>query len=208
MRFLHATGLATVLLATPTLAGAPVFGEVGDAGTLPADAQVLSGAPGTSVEQIDGFLDFDDANLVADVDTFGIFIPDTSQFSAEVTLFDDPTSVDTQIFLFGADGTYLLEDDDGGTGPLSAFALGELTGPGGLFYLAITDYPNRPLESIGSVVTGFDNNYSAAEEGNYSIRLTGATVVEPAAVIPLPATLPLMLGAFALAGLVGRRRVV
>lgn len=197
----------------------------GDAGDLPATAQVVVGSgPLTIITGVNQFSN--------DVDMYAILICEPLAFFAEVTTAD----FDTQLFLFRADGTGALHNDDDPDGSVglrshigapndvysgSTFIADWTTWasanlPPGLYYLAISRYNRDPRSSgatiwanspfalqrvpdgtnPGGVVDSWSGTTSAG--GAYTISLGGACFV------PEPASM-LALGA-GLAGLLGLRR--
>ena len=198
----------TAVLAAAGVASAQVWNEVGDAGQDGVGAaQVTDGSgPLTTINGV----------LGTDVDLYAIRIDDVATFEASVI---GGATFDTQMFLFAADGTGITENEDA-DGELQALVnsdgiLGVGGGPG-LYYLAISEFNQDPLDSDGIDMFGFttwpgrgdqrqptstlslvnwDDN--GGDGGDYSIRLTGASYA-----VPAPASLALL----GLGGLAAARR--
>jgi hypothetical protein len=195
------------------LANAQIWNEVGDAGDLPASAQVVMGAG--SLTQINGFFGANDADM------YRILITNPAAFSA--TTFGG-TTLDTQLWLFHVSGMGIAHNDDVPAGNPGAGTLQSMFPVGnplyaslapGEYLIAITRYdrdpvsagglifPNSPFNVVhgptgpggGSPITGWLGTTSAST-AQYSIYLTGAGF------IPAPGALAL----FGLAGLAGTRR--
>jgi hypothetical protein len=167
-----------LLIVAPGAAAAP---EVNDAGDLPTTAQDLSAE---SVDRIDGRL-----ATAGDIDMYRLCVSGGGSFSASTV---GGTLVDTQLFLFDADGRGVYaNDDDGGIlqsrlpsgGPLTPQVQGD-------YFLAVGAYNIDPLSASGSIfpqetgvvdprgpgggdpVTMWGGRASAG--GRYTIFLTGA----------------------------------
>jgi hypothetical protein len=174
------------------------FAESGDAGKLPATAQVITGPSGTSISKITAALGF-----AGDVDMFALLIPNPALFSATVAALGG-SFVDSQLFLFNTAGLGVRANDDA-IGLRSRLPVGSLGGPAGLYYLAISDYDNDPVSATGAIfpdtpfttvhgptgsggaspITSWDNSM-ANESGTYRITFTGATVVSSTTPTPEP----------------------
>ncbi len=156
----------------------------GDAGQDLASAQVVSGTG--ALPRITGAFGADD------VDMYKINICDTANFSASTA---GTPAIDTQLFLFNADGTGVVMNDDntlGGGGLWSALdnTTGFITATGN-YYLAISRYDIDPTS--GGLEIWADTPFAAqrqpdganpggildgwmgtnATTGNYRIDLTG-----------------------------------
>jgi hypothetical protein len=198
---------ASVVVALAGTASAQTWVEMGDAGqdgVGAAQATVGSGA-----------LDTITGTVGLDVDLFQIRITDVAGFSASTI---GGAGFDTQLFLFAADGTGITENDDSG-GLQSLINSDGLLGSGataGIYYLALTSFNNQPIDGDGLGMFGFSTwpgsgdqrmpstmgslvswDGSGFEEGDYSIRLTGAEYS-----VPAPASLALL----GLGGLAAARR--
>jgi hypothetical protein len=209
-------------------AGAQTWDEFanggGDAGDLPATAQVVLGSgPLTAIT----------GNLGAsDVDMYQILICDPLNFEATTV---GGTIFDTQLWLFDLNGNGVLHNDDDpsttgvtqsrigvGAGtvfpanqPWATWASANL--PAGLYYIAISRYNRDPRNAANALIWNnspfrqqrtpdgpgapgpVDNWFgTTADTGAYTIFLQGACFVpEPASMVALGA---------GLAGLLGLRR--
>jgi len=114
-------------LALASTANALPWAEIGDAGELPATAQVPVGI-GT-LTSISGMIDNG-----ADADMFLISVTGIWMFSATTVGLTD---LDTQLFLFGSTGLGVLANDDTGGGGLQS-TLPATALSAGIYYLAIS----------------------------------------------------------------------
>jgi hypothetical protein len=217
------------LAALMASAGAQTWDETanggGDAGDLPATAQVVSGS---------GTLTAITGNLGAsDVDMYQIIINDPLNFAATTV---GGATFDTQLWLFDLNGNGVLHNDDDptsttitqsriGVGAGNVFPASQNWAtwasaglPAGLYYIAISRYDRDPRNAANAfiwndapyrqqrtpdgpgapspVVTNWDGTTAAG--GAYTISLQGASFVpEPASMVALGA---------GLAGLLGLRR--
>jgi hypothetical protein len=203
------TGLA--VLAVASAATAQVIEGPGDAGDLPATAQVTAGIG--ALTSISGTI-----GSATDADLYQIFITGGGTFSATTASTPGTTLGDPQLFLFNAAGIGVYANDDFGGSLQATLPAGNPLTPTapGLYYLAITSFNRDPVSPGGVIfpvgtlvgptgpgggqpVSGYTGTGGT---GTYAIRLTGAEF----AVIPEPGTLTL-LGAGALGLLAcGRRR--
>ncbi len=166
---------------------APSHVEVGDAGSLPATAQIPGGAgPLTS---IGGSLSQSDQE-----DMYEVCITDHNAFSAHVD--GAQTTFDTQLFLFAQNGLGVYSnDDDGAIFVPSLLPSGDPNSPtaDGIHYLAISEFDNDAINAGGeifvdtftlvngpdlaagggSAVTGWDGSTIVGDFGVYVIDLTG-----------------------------------
>jgi hypothetical protein len=181
---------ALLIVATATASGAQtVVTENGDAGSLPATAQVIPG----EVSTITGSL-----AILDQEDLYRVCLAPGQAFSATTA----GTTFDTELFLFDATGRGVVANDDSAAGSQAAFPAGLelLPTTGGIYYLGVSFFPNEPLSSGGPIFTGPDGDviiddvrYSvpqppagdqpvtewsftgAGEGGAYQIQLTGTT---------------------------------
>lgn len=184
--------IASTLLATAALLPAQ-WVEAGDAGELPATAQVPNGTV-TSLTSIAGTL------AAGDVDMFLIDIVDPVAFTASTV---GGTTVDTQLFLFFRDGRGVTHHDGftGSTGPQSLIT-GNFVPFAGSYYLAISEYDRDP-RSAGQLIWNDQpwdierradgpRRYESVDSwggfsgagGAYTIALTGCTRPGKEVVLP------------------------
>ncbi len=195
-------GAVVLALALPAASWAgPDIIEGDDAGSLPANAKETIGTG--SLNSINGKLggllfngpgDFEDMYLIN--------IPVPTLFSA--TTAGGGTTFDTQIFLFHADGSGLLaNDDENAVSMTSMIGVAADDGSGatittpGLYYLAISGAGNTPSSSTGEIfafagpieVSGPDGpggsmpvsawTLGGGATGDYTISLTGCEFASP-----------------------------
>jgi hypothetical protein len=167
----------------------------GDAGDLPATAQLITASDATPcetpVQRVRGDLEADG------VDMYVICITDPNSFVATTV---GGTSIDTQLWLFNCDGTGVAFNDDS-TGLQSTIDLSALGGncqlpPAGIYLLAISRYNRDAVDANGQLlwnnspfsgvrcpdgpgasnpVAGWTGTTSAG--GTYVIQLQGAYFV-------------------------------
>ncbi len=192
--------------------------EIGDAGSLPATAQVAGGTG--PLTQIAGSLADE-----SDVDMFAIRIDGGGTFSASTIGLSD---VDTRLYLFSATGLGVYGNDDANVFTLqSELPAGDPLTPltPGLYYLAITSFEIDPISGAGRIfpqplfpeellgptgpgggapVSGY---IGSGESGSYTIALTGASFIpSDTPVVPEPSTLAMASSAIVPALVVGIRR--
>ena len=203
------------------------FSEVGDAGDLPAIAQVPGGVG--SLDEILGRI-----GNPSDQDMFKIFISDPANFSASTNNPGTNLSQDsdTQLFLFDVNGMGLLANDDDPTAQdvRSNIPAGSFGGPPGLYFLAISIFDNDPVSAGGEIfdndapplndtivgpsgpgggspIIGWSSDPFVPQDGPYRIALTAATF-PPRQVVTAPASLlTLGIAIFGLLGYRSRRRM-
>jgi hypothetical protein len=137
-----------LVLALPASAIPIAWTEGADAGDLPADADLVV-AP---VDVIVGSLDVFGDDLV---DTFRIFIPNASTFSARTGPFGFLGQLaDPVMYLFDSLGNGVYMDDDGDIDGNAQSALGPLpVGYGsGFYFLSIAFSGVEPIDSFGSSI--------------------------------------------------------
>jgi len=205
---LLAMGALTGLFAQAAMA-APGWVEIGDAGQLPGTAQVTTGlGPLTTIS---GTLptdpDFINPTLPPDIDLFRIVISDSSAFSA-TTVNPETEFIDTQLYLFRADGTGVVANGDtDAVESRSTIPAGSVSSaPVGEYLLGIALFESRPVNSSGDLLFP-DLFFNEAVESpllpddpvadwnslsifepflNYQINLTGATFALPSKPTPDP----------------------
>lgn len=207
--------LATLTtLALSLTAQAQVWNEVGDAGRNSVGAAQNTVGAG-ALTTINGSL-----GITTDVDLYCIRITDEALFRAEVTAY---SGEDPMLYLFNADGTLQVFNDDFGSGVLSTInSQGVFTN--GIYFLGICNFANVPFnetnnfmttnnpwpgpetnqwQSSGGVLASWNDNiaFPLNATGTYSISLQGAEFH----IIPAPGAAALLgLGGLMAAG--GRRR--
>ncbi len=185
------------------LAGAPrgspatVWNEVGDAGDLPATAQVPFGS-GTLTAIAGSLLPGGDADL------YLIQIDDAAAFGATTC----GGGVDTQLWLFARDGTGITFDDDDPNCGVSSAITGVHVPAAGAYVLAVSAYDWDALEAEGREIW-LDEPYELErrpdgpgapgpvaawgdvgyEEGSYEITLAGVSW-SPVGINDLPVPIP------------------
>lgn len=218
---------ACVVLAFAVTAHAgPEWTEMGDAGSLPSDAQTPMSPGDGPIAIINGNLTGDPGGRgVPDFeDVYRIVIKDFENFSAFIVPnVSGATTFDTQLFLFDEFGLGILGNDDvAGASPNGESGFGNMATDGsgaavtqnGVYFLAISGAGNAPLNPLDEPIFNFADPFEVSGPdgsfppelfnwsgpgaiGEYTIQLTGASF--------LPA--PGAAGLLALAGLsVTRRR--
>jgi hypothetical protein len=186
------------VLALALAPGAFAANEVGDAGDLRVTANDMGGS---AVTQIDG--SFTDA---MDSDVYRVCLSDGASFSASSVDGRFPPNLDTQLFLFDAQGYGVYMNDDAATGVRGSLLPANhrySPGTGGEYYLAISQYNRDPQSSQGEIFQDnfmrwqfpdgvlYANGFGAAETlsgwsgrapgglGTYRIALTGTRSCVP-----------------------------
>ena len=159
---------------------APDHIEVGDAGALPATADIVDGSG--PLNSIAGTLTSDPDDRE---DMYEICITDPAAFSAETS-----GQFDEQLFLFDSNGLGIISDDDSGPGLESLLPAGDPNSPMavGIYYLAISDFNHDPNDGVGLIFPEFGGpngpvsalpiaGWTPANPayGTYSIALTGTS---------------------------------
>ena len=230
LKFVIPMAVATACLPLAGNLHAATYTETGDAGDLPATAQVISGAPATSLTSLSGALTL--TNGTSDSDMFAIYINSPSTFSASLTAFvPGANNFDSQLMIFNSAGKGIQTDDDdpntgapqsnlpaGGT-LMSSQAAGvyyllisgsgryAVSGTNSLIFPNFTDGTTDPTVVYGATGPGGANTItgytgSSNEGGNYTIALAGAQFV----VVPEPSTWALVAAGVAGLALVARSR--
>ena len=181
--------LLLVVVATVALAAAPsvaqIWNEVGDAGDLPATAQLPVGAG--PLLSINGTV-----LTGGDADMYCVHIPVPTAFSATTV---GGTAVDTQLWLFDPQGFGItFDDDDPGGAGLQSTITGVFVPVPGDYYLTVSQYNWDAYEATGLLIwanspfnverapdgpgaAGAVASWGTAgyATGPYTIFLTGAT---------------------------------
>ncbi len=172
------------------------FLVVPDAGELIETALFVSDSSGKNLETIKG-----NVSRGADIDLFKIYLTGGGTFSASTVNPD--TVIDTQLFLFDADGLGVYANDDqGGCFCFqSTLPAGNILTPiqSGVYYLGISTFLVNPFSSDGEIfpssfVSGFEAIKAATgdggslplsewvgfffQQGSYTINLTGVEALE------------------------------
>jgi hypothetical protein len=169
------TALTMTALLPPVALAGPDWDEIGDAGKLPATAQVIFGF-GTA-QTIAGKLGFaavagDDDKDEQDMYRIVITNPTRIDFSAgTAAAFGGSATFNTRLFLFDADGFGLLANDDAG-GPQSGFFDSSDDGTGivitqpGIYFLAVSGTGSEPLDKSGEELFNIaDQNEVSGPDG-------------------------------------------
>ena len=181
------TTAGLLILATASPSGAEVIvTENGDAGSVPATAQVIPG----EVATITGTL----ATLDQE-DLYRVCLAPGQMFSATTA---GSEIADTQLFLFDATGRGVVVNDDDAAGLQSTLPAGfELTPTnGGIYYLGVSSFDADPLSTAGPIFEGEEIindvryfipqppggdlpvsewSFMGTYEGGYQVQLTGVT---------------------------------
>ena len=157
----------------------------GDAGDLPASAQVCAGSGPLTV--ITG------TNGAADADVYAILITDPATFTASTL---GVTTWDTMLWLFDASGHGVTANDDHEGKSYQSKLTGQFVFSPGLYYLVISHFYNAPTDAY-PVAMWFTYSPEARPDGGgqlypiagweggegdggaYQIDLTGAALVPP-----------------------------
>jgi hypothetical protein len=165
----------------------------GDAGDLPATAQLITSPDATPCEtpvtRVRGDLGASDADM------YVICITDPASFSATTV---GSTGFDTQLWLFRCDGTGVVHNDDCGSLQSCIDNSTNCIQQGGIYLLAISRYNLDPVDASGQLIwnnspfgsircpdgpgqanpiAGWTGSTTAA--GRYIIQLQGAYFVRP-----------------------------
>lgn len=218
LKFVVPAVVTAACLAFAGTSHAVTYTETGDAGDLPATAQIVTGPANTALTLLTGALTL--TNGISDSDMFQIYVSDPAAFAASNTgFFAGSNNFDSQIFLFNAAGRGVVGNDDAASGgSQSSIAAGSISGlqmgvyyllisgssryavsSGGLIFPNLNDGTTDPTATVGPTgpggalpISGY--NGSSNDGGNYRITLAGAQFV----VVPEPGTY-----AFVLVGLAG-----
>lgn len=159
LKFALPAATAAACLAFVGSSFAAGYTETGGAGDLPATAQIVVGASGTSLTSINGLLTL--TNGVSENDLYEIYINSPTTFSASLTGFVPGfNNFDSQLALFSLTGRGIaLDDDDTATGSSSAnLPAGNsliTSQQPGLFYLLVTVSGRNPASTGGRIFPNF-----------------------------------------------------
>ncbi|HET8821003.1 MAG TPA: PxKF domain-containing protein [Thermoleophilaceae bacterium] len=144
--------------------GALAASEQGDAGDLRATAQDLGGA---SVTEIAGSF----PNAV-DADLYRVCLSSGASFSASTLGGTTPSNLDTQLFLFAADGRGVYANDDALDTRASRLPANHRFSPatGGVYYLGISPYNHDPQSAQGEI---FPSTYTPLQFPDGILNATG-----------------------------------
>ena len=197
------------LLIAPSADAGIVWTEVGDAGDSLATANDPLGVG--AIDAIIGTLPDQPADT--NVDLFKIFIPDVSLFAATTDNFPATELFDSWLYLFDSGGLGVAASGSTVGGSFNAtISQGSVSGPPGVYYLAVTRFETFPTSSSGPIfpdlVLESTNGEVVGSTGpggsdplaswvaldifdfeNYRIDLTGAEVASPPSnVVPEPSS--------------------
>ena len=186
MKKLLAVFITLLVMGSYGIVNAFTWAEVGDAGSLPSTAQIVTGI---------GTLDYITGNISSsDIDMFDIYLSGGSFSAATYPL---SSISDPELYLFDNSGNLITFNDD--YNGLQSYISGNFVA--GNYFLAIAAYYHYPYDNP---ITSW--NGSGGSTGSYDITLTGATAASSA--VPEPATMLLLgSGLIGLAGL-GRKKFI
>ena len=142
--------------------------ESGDAGDLPSTAQNLG--PGAVTEILGSF------TSGGDVDVYRVCLTDGASFSASTVV---PMSLDTQLFLFDADGLGVYSNDDAGIGVrASRLPAQHRFSPtsGGEYFIGLSSFNNDPRSDAGEI---FPDVFSSSLYPDGVVNAAGVGSEEP-----------------------------
>ena len=144
------TGLVIAASFAGTASAGPIWSEGAvDAGDLPGTAEVTVGVG--PLESIQGHL-----LGIDDIDLFAIRITDPAGFSA-TTVSPNTEFLDTQLFLFDADGFGVVANDDTEDFEFNATIPAGEVAAAGLYYVGVSELGDDPVSLTGLIfpVRGF-----------------------------------------------------
>jgi len=162
---------ATAAIAVIFLGLAPsafAASESGDAGDLPSTSQDLGS--GAVTEILGSFTGG------GDVDVYRVCLTDGASFSASTVA---PMSLDTQLFLFDADGLGVYSNDDAGIGVRgSRLPAQHLFSPtsGGEYFIGLSSFNNDPRSDAGEI---FPDVFSSSLYPDGVVNAAGVGSDEP-----------------------------
>ncbi len=137
---------ACLAFAQPTLA--QTYTETGDAGDLPATAQIITGVPGVTYTAIAGATTATNAIYDSDMYQLTVVTPATYTFSTN-NFIVGKNNFDTQLALFNSSGVGIATDDDTSSGELSTLVL---TLTPGNYYLLLSGSGRYAVDSTGALI--------------------------------------------------------
>ena len=183
-----------IALGTALSINAQTWVETGEAGNLPATAQVPAGVG--PLTQIDGNINdpAEPQGAGNDRDMYLIQITNPATFTATTV---GGTTLDTQLFLFHQSGLGVTFNDDTATATESAIS-GTFVPAAGLYYIAVSRFDRDPVglgneiwadtpftterapDGVGAAnpIDGWNGIVSTGITGSYSIFLTGAAFAD------------------------------
>jgi hypothetical protein len=146
-------------------------------GTINVDEAGQTLATALNVDGVGAVTSISGIATSGDVDLYRIFICDPANFNASTV---GGASFDTQLFLFNADGTGVVMNDDDATGTAQSAITNELTSTlaPGAYYLAISPYNIDARDSANALI--FPNSAAVACNGGVfrcQLPPTSATAV-------------------------------
>ena len=146
-------------------------------GTINVDEAGQTLATARNVDGVGAVTSISGIATSGDVDLYRIFICDPASFNASTV---GGSTLDTQLFLFNADGTGVVMNDDDATGTAQSAITNELTSSlaPGAYYLAISVYNIDPRDAANTLI--FPNSAAVACNGGVfrcQMAPTSATAV-------------------------------
>ncbi|MCB9878807.1 MAG: hypothetical protein H6835_14525 [Planctomycetes bacterium] len=179
--------ILSAVLSLAVTATAQSWGEIGDAGDLPATAQVVAGT---------GTLTSLAGTLASGADMYLIEVRDSAAFVAEITA---GTMIDPIMCLFDDEGRAVVFSDDS-PGSFLPRITGSYVPAPGRYYLAIAGYGSVPIAANGLIFQGVGFQFepsgagrrecitawlgTSSQTGTYHVSLQGAGFVQERVVVP------------------------
>ena len=164
--------LATACLPFVGTSHGQTYTELGDAGSLPASAQVVPGVAGVTYTSITGATTATSA--IYDSDMYQITIATAETFTASTTAFvAGSNNFDDQLFLFNSSGVGVLANDDNASGGEEAsLSTGTTLLAPGNYYLLIAGSGNYPVDSTGTLIFPNYTDGTTDPTGTYAAKST------------------------------------